>query len=196
MNKSKDLIPLVIAANDKDSAIEVLRKTLEALHLEEDELHLISLKDRLDEFQKDFRLIRDKVRELDYNLDSDRALELRIECNFLFSQVTDEVVFEINKAKILYEERKTVYRAQGLDELRNDQELLAEINPTGKKVSDTALRDNLGRSHTYNRYVNRAGFSYGLYQEVHKLLDGINNLSNSLASITRHRQEIEKKDQK
>lgn len=194
MNKSKELIPLIIGATDKKQAIEVLRKTLEALHLEDDEMHLISLKDRLNEFQVEFKEIVDRVKSLNYNFDSEEALELRLECNFLYQQISDELVFEINKAKILYEERKTIYRAEGLDELRKDEALLEELSPGKKKISDTALRDNLGKSRTYSRFVNRAGFSYGLYKEIHALMDGITNLSNSLSSVTRHRQEVERKD--
>lgn len=194
MKKSKELIPIIMGAETREEAIEALRKTVEALHLSDDELHLISLKDRMNEFQAEFKAIVKRVKDLNFNFDSETSLELRLECNFLYQQISDEIVFEINKAKVLYEERKTIYRAEGLAELRNDEALLEELNPGKKKISDTALRDNLGKSKTYSRYTNRAGFSYGLYKEVHSLLEGINNLSNSLSSVTRHRQEVERRD--
>lgn len=192
MKKAKDLIPHILSAKTEDDAINVLNKTVEMLHLSQNYYHLKTLKDRLDEYQNDFRALRNKYVDLGEVKFYKDLIEIRFELNFLYQEINDELGFEINKAKIFNEERKTVVRAEAMRSLKSDEEFQKEI----KATSASALRDIVGASAVYQEYTTMASMAYGMYSEFHKLMEAIKVTTDSLASECRQAQHIEHKDMK
>lgn len=190
MEKSAALIPLIIEADTEEKAIDVLNQTVEALHLSQNYYHLVDLKDSLDGFQKRFRDIKDRVKALPVPRSYQDLHTMRMELNFLHMEANDELAFEINKAKIFNEERKTVIRAESMEDLARDE----EFQKTIKAKSPSALRDVVGASNIYKQYASMASVSYGLYSEFHKMMESIKLLTDSLASECKHALHVEQKD--
>ena len=93
--KSATLIPKIIQAGNTEQAITVLNQVLKSLHFSSDYLELVSLKDELDDYQLKFNEVCEKcVQENDITI----LNNIRIELNFLFREITDKLVFPINKS--------------------------------------------------------------------------------------------------
>lgn len=192
MNKSEALIPLIIEANDEASAVEVLVKTLETLHLSQNYFHLVELKDKMEDFKSRFEDITDRYKEIPIPRPYESLHELRVELSFLSRDFTDDLAFEVNKSKIFHEERKTEARAAGMMELKSDKNFQDNM----KATSASALREMVGASGVYQEYINLAAFSYGLYQEYHKVSDAMKLFNDALASECREAQYHDQKDAK
>lgn len=192
MNKSEALIPLIIEANTEEGAVNVLIKTLEVLHLSQNYFHLVDLKDQMDEFKSKFSQITDRYKEIPVPRLYESLHELRVELSFLSRDFTDALAFEINKSKIFHEERKTEARAAGMMELKSNEDFQNKM----KAGSASALREMVGASGVYQEYINLASFSYGLYQEYHKVSDAMKLFNDALASECREAQYHDQKDAK
>lgn len=115
-----------------------------------------------------------------------------MELSFLSRDFADNLAFEVNKAKIFHEERKTEARAAGILELKENNEFQKQL----KTTSASGLRDMVGASGIYQEYIALAAVSYGLYQEFHKIGDSMKLFNDALASECREMQFIEQKDTK
>lgn len=187
--KSARLIPLIVEAANNEQAITVLNEVLKTLHFSSDYLELVSLKDRLDEYASKFNSICSTCA-----VETDIAVlnNMRIELNFLYREISDSLVFEINKSKIFFEEHKTIVRASGMIEIRDNEVLQGKI----KATSTTALRDIVGLSDEYKENVACISISYGLFKQLEAILNGIKMMTDSLASKTNYERIILTKDVK
>jgi hypothetical protein len=192
MNKSESLLPLIMEATTKDQAVDALIKVTEALHLSQNYFFLVELRDSMTEYKSKFRDITERYRQIPTPRQYYQLHELRMELSFLSRDFADAFAFEVNKAKIFHEERKTEARATGILELRESKEFQERI----KATSPSALRDMVGASGVYQEYISLAAVSYGLYQEFHKVGDSMKLFSDSLASECRESQHLEHKDAK
>lgn len=193
-NKAEKLIPVIMAASTQEEAIGALIEIAETMHLTQNYSHLIGLKDQLDAYENKFKDIIKQYNSIRSQgvRDYDQLHNIRLELNFLYQELNDELGFEINKAKILNEEKKTVIRAEAMRDLKNDPEFQKDI----KATSASALRDLVGAASVYQEYVSMASVAYGMYSEFHKLMDGIKMMTDSLASECRQAQYVEQKDVK
>lgn len=178
--KSADLIPLIVKASDEASAIDVLHKTLEYLHLSSTYTTLVGLRDRMVEFQKQYEEIVGKYKSLPFPRDYKDLAEIRDSLAFLYRDIQDELSFEVNKAKSHGDEAKTLVRAEAVISAK-ENEKLKEVNG-GKPLSMSALDRLYGISDEYQEYLNTYGISYGLYQALMTLLTSIRIMSDSIAS--------------
>ena len=187
--KSATLIPKIIQAGNTEQAITVLNQVLKSLHFSSDYLELVSLKDELDDYQLKFNEVCEKcVQENDITI----LNNIRIELNFLFREITDKLVFPINKLKVQMEENKTITRAHRMMEIRENETVQGKI----KATSTTALRDIVGLSDEYKENVACISISYGLYKQLEMLLNGIRMMTDSLASKVNTERTILMKDVK
>jgi hypothetical protein len=193
MDKAKEFIEPIIGANDEDSAVEVLVDITEKLHLSRNYFHLVSLKDKMEESKEKFKEITDRYKKIPVPRSYTSLHELRVELSFLSRDFTDELAFEINKCKIFHEERKTEARAAGILDLKEDKEFNEKFD---RKLSATAIRELVGASDVYQEYINLASYSYGLYQEYHKISDTMKLFNDALASECREAQWHNQKDAK
>lgn len=187
MKKSKELIPMIIAASDREAAINVLSSTLEALNLRSELSTLNELKNSLEDFKKDFSDLNNNYLELAEPRSYSDLHEIRLELNTLYRRVSDELSFEVNKRKVYYEEVKTAVRAQAIFEQASNPETQAIF----KTKSTSALRDIYGKSKIMEDYIVENAVSYGLWQELSALLQGIKMLIDSAASEEKHALYIE-----
>jgi N12 class adenine-specific DNA methylase len=187
MKKSKELIPMIIAASDREAAIKVLSTTLEALNLRSELSTLNELKNSLDEFKKEFADLNSNYLELAEPRSYSDLHEIRLELNTLYRRVSDELSFEVNKRKVYYEEVKTAVRAEAIFE----QAINPDTQAIFKTKSTSALRDIYGKSKIMQDYIVENAVSYGLWQELSALLQGIKMLIDSAASEEKHALYIE-----
>ena len=192
MNKSESLLPEIMAADTKDKAIKALISVTEALHLSQNYYFLAEVKDNMNEYKIRYRKLTDRYKSIPTPRSYQALHELRMELSFLSRDFADEFAFEINKAKIFHEERKTEARASGILELKADKGFQEKL----KATSASALRDMVGASGIYQEYIALAAVSYGLYQEFHKVGDSMKMFNDSLASECREAQYTEQKDAK
>lgn len=193
MNKSEKLIPLIIEATDENSAVKALIETLDILHLSQNYSHLSDLKNRMEKFKEEFKEVTDRYKKIPIPRPYNSLHDLRVELSFIFRDFTDELAFEINKSKIFHEERKTEARAAGILELKGDEDFKSNFT---KSLSVTSIREMVGASNSYQEYINLVSYSYGLYQEYHKISDTIKLFNDALASECRESQYHNQKDVK
>lgn len=193
---SAELLPMIVNATTEAEAIEVLEETLKALCLTSSYSELIKLKNTLDDHKRDFRRISDEYRSLSVPRSHLNIQHYRTELNFLYRDIVDDIVFDINRLKIHFEEYKTVQRAESLSSLKENKSIIQKFGRGDKPLSTSALREILGADANYREYVHLASTSYGLYQEVAKVLDSIKSMSDTMASELRNTTEINLKDVK
>lgn len=152
----------------------------------------MELKGIMQEHKDTFRKITDRYRSIPIPRPYNSLHELRMELSFLSRDFADNLAFEVNKAKIFHEERKTEARAAGILELKENNEFQKQL----KTTSASGLRDMVGASGIYQEYIALAAVSYGLYQEFHKIGDSMKLFNDALASECREMQFIEQKDTK
>lgn len=187
--KSALLLPKIIEANTKEEAIIVLNDVLKTLHFSSDYLELVALKDELDIYNDKFSAICEGcTSENDVTI----LNNIRVELNFLFREISDKLVFQINKLKIFHEESKTVLRGTAMMELRDNEIIQGKI----KATSATALREIVGVSDEYKESVACISMSYGLYKQLEALLNGIRMMTDTIASKVNHERTILMKDVK
>lgn len=192
MSKSEKLIPLIVAAVDEESAISVLWQVLKELHLTSNYTDLVALKERIDYFKKCYRDTSDEYRALTAPRSIDDVLHYRVELNFLYRDINDELTFDINRLKIYYEEYKTVQRFESMENVRVNDIVVENY----KVKSASALRDIVGADPKYTEFTSLASVSYGLWQELSKLLESIKLLTDSLSAEAKRATVIEYKDVK
>lgn len=188
--KAGELIPKIISADTKEKAIEVLNDTLEALYLTNNYTQLVHLKDSLNGYEVKYKEISNEYRSLDSPRRFNDVHGIRVDLNFLYRDIVDELDFEINRLKIYYEEQKTVVRASSMVSLKEDEDFQSKI----KANSTSALRDIVGADDGYKEFVSLASISYGLYQNLRDLLNSIRLMTDSLASESSYLKRIESKE--
>ena len=189
--KAENLIPLIIEANDRDKAIEVLSEVLNALYLSTSYTKMVKLQDRLKHYQKEFKTITEGLNEEGVVIEYEQLNHIRISLSFLYRDIQDELSAPINSNKIYYEEVKTARRADALSELKGSDEALE----LGAK-STSALKDILGASKSYREYASEYAIAYGNYRTLINLLDAVKNVLDAVASRERNELHIKQKDAK
>lgn len=184
--KATGLIDKIIKAKDRDSGLEALNDILEALYLSNSYTEMVRLRDELEAFQKEFRVISSKLEKTveDY----DDLSEIRVKLNFLYRDIMEDLSSDINFHKIFYEEAKTVRRAKGLKELKG-----SETAQDFKANSTSALREILGDSKTYQEYVAEYAIAYSNWKTLDNLLNSIRMTVDAVASREKKELLIEQK---
>jgi len=190
MKKSEDLLPIIQKASTREEAIEALNEVVQVLHLSQNYFHLMDLKRIMHEHKASFTAITNRYRSIPTPRPYNSLHELRMELSFLSRDFADNLAFEVNKAKIFHEERKTEARAAGILELKDNTEFQSKL----KTTSASGLRDMVGAAGIYQEYIALAAVSYGLYQEFHKVGDSMKLFNDALASECREMQFIEQRD--
>lgn len=191
--KSEQLLPKVIEATDRESAIKVLAEILDVLHLSNEYTDLLNLKDRLNIFQDEYRTIVDTYESLEVPREYEQLSEIRDDLAFLYRKIQDDLTFEINKLKIFWgEDKKTSVRGNSMLELRNREDI-----KIGKKdLTASAIEKLYGVTNQYQEFVNLQSISYGMFKELDQLLQAIKLLSDSIASQCQHALIILRRDVK
>lgn len=194
MKKSLDLIPLIIEAKNKESAINVLKEMLNSLYISNEYIEASKLVDQLKDFKKDYRETVLKYKKLSENIKNFNSLhDIRIELNLLYQNITDTLSFDVNRLKIYYEEYKTVQRSSSIISLKNNEEFQKN---NIKATSTSALRDVVGADSEYNEYVTTYSIVYGLYNDLRDTLNSIRQLTDSIASEENFLRNVEKREAK
>lgn len=188
--KAGELLPKIIEATDRNSAIKVLNDVLEALYLTHNYTELVGLKDTLSGYEAKYKEISNRYRNLESPKTFDAVHDIRVDLNFLYRDIVDELDFDVNRLKIYYEEVKTSVRADSMLSLKEDEDFQAKI----KANSTSALRDIVGADDGYKEYVSLASISYGLYQNLRNLLNSVRQMTDSLASESAYLRNIELKE--
>lgn len=190
MSKSKELIPKIINASDKNEAVEILHDVLELLHLSDSYTNLVKVRDDLAEQKQIFREITDAYNSAEKTIDV--MMTFRKDMNFLYRDISDKFSYIVNKQKIFFEQEKTAVRAKAMENLRNSK----EAQEIFKTKSTSGLRDIVGFDASYQEYISNAAVSYGLYQELSSILNSIRMFVDLVAGQIKYEQLILQKDVK
>lgn len=188
--KAGELIPKIISADTKEKAIEVLNDTLEALYLTTNYTELVHLKDVLNDYEKQYKEISDRYRRLESPRRFEDVHSIRVDLNFLYRDIVDELDFSINFNKIFYEKRERTVKVESMREAKGDEDLQSEL----KSTSISALDKIKGGTSVYQEYISLSSISYGLYQNLRDLLNSIRLMTDSLASESSYLKNIERKE--
>lgn len=190
MDRAKEIVDLIIKSSTETEAVKTLSKTLELLYLSSNYTDLVKLKNRLEEFKERFKKVSEEYKHCDKsysNLDY-----YKMEFNFLYRDINDELTFDIDRLKIFYEEKKTVQRFDSMSKLQEDDEVQGKF----KAKSASALRDIVGGDPSYREFTALISMSYGMWSELRRLLESVKLFSDTIASQIRAELLIINKDQK
>jgi len=187
MKKSKILIPMIQNASSTDEAIQVIIKTLELLDLSVEYSTLKERKELLETFRDEFKEVELSYRELGAPRAFNDIHEIRLELSYLYTRMSDELTYDVNRYKVYWEEFKTVARANSMLELAQDKEIQGKI----KATSTSALRDIYGASDKMVEYTQMYSMAYGLWKELDSLATSITNLANAIAAEEKYLLKIE-----
>jgi hypothetical protein len=184
--KAGRLLEIIVEADSKDKAIEVLNETLKELYLTSDYTFLVSLEDRLSGYENNFKVLCDsyEASEKNYHIID----EIRTNCAFLYREINDELSFDVDRLKIFYENDKTARRYDAMVDMKNNGEFNAN--------SASAARELIGGHDGYREYISLASTAYGIWKEKNGLLDSIKLFTDVLASRAKRELDIEKEDVK
>lgn len=188
--KAGELIPKIINADTKEKAIEVLNDTLEALYLTTNYTELVHLKDVLNGYEKQYKELSDAYRSLVFPRQFKDVHGIRVDLNFLYRDIVDELDFSVNFNKIFYEKRERTVKVESMREAKGDEALQSEL----KSTSISALDKIKGGTSIYQEYISLSSISYGLYQNLRDLLNSIRMMTDSLASESSYLKRIESKE--
>jgi len=193
--KAAELLPQIINATTDEEAIVVLQNTLKLLHMSTDYTDLVELRDKMKEFEAEYRTLTDELRAMPFPRSYEALSELRENLAFLQRDTVDALSFQVNYSKIfLGDEKRTQVRAESIIEAASNEELITANNK--KKLSLSALEKVYGISDTYQSYLNLAAFAYGNYQALIALLANMNKMLDSLASQAAHALQVLARDAK
>lgn len=190
MKKSVNLIPQIQSASTREEAISVLNEMLSSLYLTNEYVENAAIKDKLESYKKDFRELTDKYKKLGEVKKYIDVNNIRRDINFLYRDVVDNIVFDINRLKIYYEEYKTVQRATSMTTLKANENFQSKI----KATSTSALRDIVGADEEYNEYVSNTSITYGMYKELSEFLNLMQQFVNTITSEEKYLLNIERID--
>lgn len=192
MKKSINLIPKIIEATTREEAIEVLNEMLSSLYITNEYVDASKIKDKLEGYKTQYKSITTNYDNLGQVKSYQQVNEIRKDLNFLYRDIVDNIVFDINRLKIYYEEYKTIQRASSMTSLKNNQTFQSNI----KATSPSALRDIVGADEQYNEYVATTSITYGMYMELKELLEAVKQFTNTISSEERYLLNIEVVDVK
>jgi len=184
--KAKKIIDLIVKAKTNEDAVDVLNQTLKELYITSDYTFLVSLQDKMNDYQQEFKSLCDSYDASDKSYQI--IDEIRTNCAFLFREVNDELSFDIDRLKIFYENDKTVRRYDAMVNIKKDNEFNSK--------SASAVRELIGGDDGYREYISLASMSYGMWKEKSGLLESIKLFTDALASRARKELEIEIQDVK
>ena len=180
VKKSQYLVDAIISSKNTEEAISTLKLILKELYLTNTYTDLVHIQDSIKGFQKQFKEISSK-----YNSsiqDVQKLNEIRTSLNYLYRDIVDELCADVNRMKAFYEEEKTIKRAEGMNELTDNKELVEKY----KIKSTSAARDLLGNSEVYKKYIAEQSMAYSNYKTLDSMLTSIRLFTDSIASHTRY----------
>ena len=189
--KSAELLPKIIACKTKEEAVEVLTEAFKMLHLTSNYNDLVALKDTLDVHKKELQTIQNEFSDLEVPRKYLDIHNVRLALNFLYTQVSDDLSFEVNKLKVYYgDDRRSEVKASSAEAVR--RRLEEEAKAAAKKGPSHALiMDIYAAEPSYKEFVVMRAFSYGLYKELDNLLTAILKFSDSVSSEESYLRNIE-----
>lgn len=176
--RAAKLVHSIVNAKDDKAAIAVLQQVMDELYISPKYLELKKTQDQLIDKTQEFNELTLRYRELVFPKTYEDVHAIRVDCNFLYRDISDQFAFVINMSKVSYEERKTVQRAQSSLELKSDKEFQMQF----KNLSETLVRDYIGASKTYNEWTHCYATAYGNYKALENLLMSVRQFADSLAS--------------
>lgn len=178
--KAKKLIEAIQVSQTYEEALATLHLVLKELYLTNTYTDLVRIQDSIKAFQKRFKEI---TKGYTSDIIDVRVLnKLRTDLNFLYRDIVDELCANVNRMRTYYEEMKTVARADGMNELKDDKDLAEKFNVK----SASAARDLLGNSETYRKYVTEASLAYSNYKVLDALLTSIRMTIDGIAGHVRY----------
>lgn len=191
MHKAEKYLDKIIAAQDRDSSIEVLRELAADLGIGQSYGKLLYLKERLDLHKKAFRDLQASFKE-QVVPDLRFLQDLRMEATYAYQEVVDDL-FDIPRLKIAYDSnKKSEVRSTILTELILDE----DFKTKHKAKSISALKEVYADHNSYREWMSCSALSYSLWDSYKETLEYIRFFIDGLASKIRTEQSATRMDLK
>jgi hypothetical protein len=187
-NKAKQIIQDIKACEKDADAVSIIKEIMAALNMSQDAETINRLIAGLEELSDKFEQLEAAYKEIETPKDISEVQKIRTEANFIYREIADDYVFDVSRLRTLFEELKTVERAKGLNELKEDERY--------SNIGKSYLRDYLGAAENYQEWMVSYSLAYGAYSKMRSLMDSIRMFTDSLAGEIRSLQQVEIKDAK
>ena len=122
MSKAKELIESIVLAKDFEEAKNIVIDLMTELNMREDYSALMYQHNALKGFQGDFKALQESYKKLGDIKKYNDVNTIRVNCSFLYREISDALSSKVNFAKKFHEENKTVSRAKARQDLISKEE--------------------------------------------------------------------------
>ena len=185
---AKQLVDKIVECTDELCAVDIIKEVISNLKVSRKYQRMVEVEGGIRELEKAFSELQEEFHRMELPRQYNLVQEARTKANFIYRELVDHYVHEVNRVKMLLEESKTVERAKALEYLKESS--------TFGSIAKSTLRDYLGASPNYEEWIRDYSMAYANYQYLSKVLESVRIFTDTCASELRGLGVVEKTDVK
>jgi hypothetical protein len=185
---AKQLVDRIVECKDQLCAVDIIKEVINNLKVSRNYQRMVEVEKGIRELESAFKELQEEFHVMALPRQYTVVQETRTKANFIYRELVDNYVHEVNRVKMLLEESKTVERAKALEYLKNDANY--------SNIAKSTMRDYLGASPNYEEWIRDYSMAYANYQYLSKVLESVRIFTDTCASELRGLGVVEKTDVK
>jgi len=185
---AKQLVDRIVECKDQLCAVDIIKEVINNLKVSRNYQKMVEVEKGIRELESAFKELQEEFHVMVLPRQYSVVQETRTKANFIYRELVDNYVHEVNRVKMLLEESKTVERAKALEYLKNDANY--------SNIAKSTMRDYLGASPNYEEWIRDYSMAYANYQYLSKVLESVRIFTDTCASELRGLGVVEKTDVK
>jgi len=185
---AKQLVDKIVECTDQLCAVDIIKEVISNLKVSRNYQRMVEVEGGIRELEKAFSELQEEFHRMELPRQYNLVQEARTKANFIYRELVDHYVHEVNRVKMLLEESKTIERAKALEYLKESS--------TFGSIAKSTLRDYLGASPNYEEWIRDYSMAYANYQYLAKVLESVRIFTDTCASELRGLGVVEKTDVK
>ena len=144
---AKQLVDRIVECKDQLCAVDIIKEVINNLKVSRNYQRMVEVEKGIRELESAFKELQEEFHVMALPRQYSVVQETRTKANFIYRELVDNYVHEVNRVKMLLEESKTVERAKALEYLKNDANY--------SNIAKSTMRDYLGASPNYEEWIRR-----------------------------------------
>ena len=186
--RAKQIVDKIVDCKDEVWAVDIIKEVIDNLRVSKNYERMVEVEGGIRELEGTFAELQEEFHRMELPRQYTLVQETRTRANFIYRELVDNYVHEVNRVKMLLEESKTVERAKALDYLKKHEEY--------SHIAKSSMRDYLGASPNYEEWIRDYSMAYANYQYLSKVLESVRIFTDTCASELRGLGVVEKTDVK
>ena len=133
---AKQLVDKIVECTDQLCAVDIIKEVISNLKVSQNYQRMVEVERGIRELESAFQELQEEFHRMELPRQYTLVQETRTRANFIYRELVDNYVHEVNRVKMLLEESKTIERAKALEYLKESS--------TFGSIAKSTLRDYLG----------------------------------------------------